>query len=138
MRALALDIGDVRCGIAATDASGSIASPVCVLSLQELLNNASSWRRILEDYDPEVLVCGLPTTLAGEQDVQAVHIRELAMKVAQIAQLPVEFIDERLTSLEAKRILRQRGLSERDMRAKVDMVAASLFLETWLARRNER
>ncbi len=138
MRALALDIGDTRCGIAATDASGSIASPVCVLSLQELLNNARSWQRILEDYEPEVLVCGLPTTLAGEQHTQALHVRELAMEVAQTAQLPVEFIDERFTSSEAKRILRERGLSERDMRGKVDMVAASLFLETWLARHNER
>ncbi len=136
MRALALDIGDVRCGIAATDVSGSIASPVCVLPLHAVVEGAPAWRRILEDYEPEILVCGLPTTLAGKEGSQAAHIRELAMKVSQNSQLPIEFVDERLSSLEAKRILRERGLSERAMRGKVDMVAASLFLQTWIARYN--
>ena len=66
MRALALDIGEVRIGIAASDASGRVASPVKVLPAAEVLSCAKTFRRILEDYEPEVLVCGRPQTMSGE------------------------------------------------------------------------
>lgn len=136
MRAVALDIGEVRCGIAATDASGTLASPVCVLPAREVLEGAPSWRRVLEDHEPEVLVCGLPRTLAGEEGPQAARVREQAERIATACGLPLEFEDERLSSAEAKRILREQGLSERAMRGKVDMVAASLFLQAWLDARH--
>lgn len=55
-----------------------------------------------------------------------------ARTIAQACGLPLEFVDERLSSAEAKRILRQEGYSEKSMRGRVDMVAASLFLQTWL------
>lgn len=137
MRALALDIGEVRIGIAASDMSGRVASPVCVLPANEVLAQSRNWRRVLEDYEPEVLVCGLPMTLAGEEAAQAARIREEAGRIAQMCGLPLEFQDERLSSAEAKRILHEGGLSERDMRGKVDMVAASLFLQAWLDAHNE-
>ena len=124
MRALALDIGEVRVGVAASDASGLLAMPVCVLPANEILNNSRTWRRVLEDHEPEILVCGLPLTMAGEDGPQA--------EIALVCGLPLDFIDERLSSSEAKRILRQQGLNERQMRGKVDSVAASLFLQTWL------
>ena len=70
MRALALDIGEVRIGIAASDASGRIASPVKVLPAAEVLGHARTFRRILEDYEPEVLVFGRPQTMSGEDGPQ--------------------------------------------------------------------
>jgi putative Holliday junction resolvase len=132
VRALALDIGEVRVGVAASDASGLLAMPVCVLPANEILNNSRTWRRVLEDHEPEILVCGLPLTMAGEDGPQAQRIRAQAEKIALVCGLPLDFIDERLSSSEAKRILRQQGLNERQMRGKVDSVAASLFLQTWL------
>ncbi|EHF01651.1 MULTISPECIES: Holliday junction resolvase RuvX [unclassified Olsenella] len=132
MRVLALDIGEVRIGVAASDASGSIASPVKVLPAQEVLQNARSFRRILEDYEPELLLCGRPLTLAGEEGPQAERVMEQARGVAASCGLPLEFADERLSSREAKRILREQGYDERSMRGRVDMVAASLFLQAWL------
>jgi putative Holliday junction resolvase len=132
MRALALDIGEVRIGIAASDASGTIASPVKVLPAQEVLSCARSFRRILEDYEPEVLVCGRPMTLAGQDGPQAERVMAQARKIAESCGLPLEFVDERLSSQEAKRILRAEGLNEKSMRGRVDMVAASLFLQAWL------
>ena len=57
---------------------------------------------------------------------------EQARTIAQACGLPLEFVDERLSSAEARRILRQEGYSEKSMRGRVDMVAASLFLQTWL------
>jgi putative Holliday junction resolvase len=106
--------------------------PVCVLPANEILNNSRTWRRVLEDHEPEILVCGLPLTMAGEDGPQAQRIRAQAEKIALVCGLPLDFIDERLSSSEAKRILRQQGLNERQMRGKVDSVAASLFLQTWL------
>ncbi|HBG3382941.1 TPA: Holliday junction resolvase RuvX, partial [Clostridioides difficile] len=84
----------------------------------------------------ELLVCGRPMTLAGEEGPQAARVREQAERVAAACGLPLEFEDERLSSAEAKRILREQGLSERAMRGKVDMVAASLFLQAWLDARH--
>ena len=132
MRVLALDIGEVRVGVAVSDPDARVASPVCVLSAAEVLAHAVTFRRVLEDWEPELLVCGLPRTLAGEDGPQAARIREQAQRIATSCGLPLEFADERLSSAEAKRILREQGLSERSMRGKVDMVAASLFLQSWL------
>lgn len=132
MRALALDIGEVRVGVAVSDPAGRVASPVCVLPAAEVLAHARSFRRVLEDWEPELLVCGLPRTMAGEEGPQAARIKEQAQRIAESCGLPLEFADERLSSAEAKRILREQGLSERYMRGRVDMVAASLFLQSWL------
>lgn len=132
MRALALDIGEVRIGIAASDASGTIAVPVKVLPAAEVLGGARSFRYVLEDYEPDVLVCGRPKTLSGEDGPQAERVMEQARQIAEACGLPLEFEDERLSSQEAKRILREEGYNEKSMRGRVDMVAASLFLQTWL------
>lgn len=132
MIALALDIGEVRVGIAVSDATGRIAMPVKVLPAAEVAGMARPFRLLLEDYEPDVLVCGRPETLGGEDGPQAERVMKVARSVADATGLPLEFVDERLSSREAKRILREQGLSESEMRGKVDSVAASLFLQTWL------
>ena len=137
MRALALDIGEVRVGIAASDASGRVASPVKVLPAAEVLGCARTFKRILEDYEPDVLVCGRPKTMAGEDGPQAERVMAQGHQIAATCGLPLEFVDERLSSAEAKRILREEGYSEKSMRGKVDMVAASLFLQSWLDARQD-
>lgn len=132
MVALALDIGQTRIGVAVSDRSGTVAMPVKVLPASEVTGMARSFRRILEDHEPDVLVCGLPQTMAGEEGPQAERIRGIARRLAEAVGLPLSFSDERLSSAEAKRILREQGLSERQMRGKVDCIAASLFLQSWL------
>ena len=138
MRILALDIGQARVGIAVSDPGERVASPVCVLPAAEVLGNAKPFRRVLEDWEPELLLCGLPYTMAGEEGPQAARIRAVAQKISAACGLPCEFADERLSSREAKRSLREKGLSEREMRGKIDMIAASLFLQAWLDARRER
>ena len=127
----------MRIGIAVSDASGSVAMPLKVLPAQEVLAHARSFRMILEDHEPDVLVCGLPETLAGEEGPQAERVRASAERISAASGIPLAFCDERLSSREAKRILRAQGLSERAMRGKVDMVAASLFLQAWLDARRQ-
>lgn len=138
MRVMGLDIGAKRIGVAVADTATGIALPLRVMDAHEVLENSRAWRALVQDNEPELLVCGLPKTLAGSNGNQAARVREAATRVAKAASLPIEFADERLSSAEAKRYLREQGLSEREMRGKVDSVAASLFLETWLASRSER
>lgn len=137
MRALALDIGEVRVGIAASDATGTVASPVKVLPANEVFSLARPFRLVIEDYEPDVLVCGRPKTMSGEDGPQAEKLMAQALDLGNRLGIPVEFADERLSSSEAKRILREQGMSERNMRGKVDMIAASLFLQAWLDSRSE-
>lgn len=132
MQVLALDIGERRIGVASGSTVSRIATPVKVLPAAEVTGNARTWRELLEDYEPELLVAGLPRSLSGEQGRQAQRVRAVAERVAAQAGLPLEFADERLSSAQAKRAMREQGMSERDMRGKVDMVAAALFLQTWL------
>ena len=129
---LALDIGKVRTGIAVSDPQGRVASPVCVLPTEDMLANAPGWKRVLEDWEPDQLVAGLPQSLNASESAQTKFARKTAESIAEAAQLPLEFTDERLSSVEAKRSLHESGLSEREMRGKVDMIAASLFLQAWL------
>lgn len=136
MVALALDIGDARIGVAVSDRTGTVASPVKVLPAAEVLGLSRSFRAVVADHEPDVLVVGRPRTLAGEDGPQAERVMEAGRDLARALGLPVEFADERLSSAEAKRILREQGLTERKMRGKVDMLAASLFLQAWLDSRN--
>ena len=132
MRVLALDIGEVRVGVAVSDPGERVASPVCVMPAAEVTGCAKPFRRLLEDWEPELFVCGLPRTLAGEEGPQAQRIRAAADAISAACGIPHEFADERLSSSEAKRSLREKGMDEKAMRGKIDMIAASLFLQAWL------
>ena len=136
MRVMALDIGEKRVGIAVSDPDARVASPLAVLPAHEVRTMARSFRTLLEDWEPELIVCGLPRSLSGEEGPQAARIRAFADEVMRATRLPLEFVDERLSSEEAKRSLREKGLSQKAMRGKVDMIAAALFLQTWLDARN--
>lgn len=132
MRILAFDIGEVRTGFAISDLDERIATPVCVLPSKEVQSSAASFLRLLDDWQPAQFLFGLPVTLSGEEGPQAKHIRSIAKRIAQAHQMPYAFCDERLSSAEAKRQLREMGYDERSMKGKVDMIAASIFLQSWL------
>lgn len=132
MRIMALDIGEKRVGVAISDPGERVATPVCVLPANEVRTCARSFRSVLDDWEPELLLCGLPYTLRGEEGPQAVRIRAFAEEVSAGCGLEIAFTDERLSSAEAKRILREKGYNEKAMRGKLDMIAASMFLQAWL------
>lgn len=137
MRVMGLDIGEKRIGVAIADTATGIAVPLRVMDVRDVLDNARPWRTLVQDNEPDALVFGLPKTMRGDAGQQAARVRACAKRIADACGLPFEFEDERLSSAEAKRLLREQGLSEREMRGKVDSVAASLFLETWIARNGE-
>ena len=132
MRAIGLDIGEARIGVAVSDPRGTVASPVTVLDARELHRDIRSLARIVEDYGAEVVVVGLPLTLAGEEGPQAAGVRAEAERLGTALGLRVEYYDERLSSAEARRMMREAGVSEREQRGALDKVAAAIVLQGWL------
>jgi len=135
MRIMALDLGEKRTGIAVSDSLGRVSHPLDVVPTHDVLDNAITFRRLLEDHEIELLLVGIPVSLDGSEHSQATRIRKQATRLETLYNLPVEFADERFSSKEAKRVLRQLGYSEKDMRGKTDKIAASIVLQAWLDKR---
>jgi putative Holliday junction resolvase len=132
LRILALDIGEKRTGIAVSDVSEVIASPLVVLQTQEVLDMAKPFKRLLDDYEVDLLLVGLPKTLSGGLSEQSSSIVDLANTISHITGIKLEYFDERLSSKEAKKVLREMGMSEKEMRGNLDKYAAAIFLQTYL------
>lgn len=132
MRVLGLDIGERRIGVAVSDPDGRVATPLKVLDARDLARDIKLLLRLVQDYEVESLVAGLPLTLSGEEGPQATVVRARAEELARALRLPLEFWDERLSTTEAARAMSASGVSARDSKAAVDMVAASLILQGFL------
>ena len=131
MRILGLDIGEKRIGVAVSDPSGTVATPLSVLETRQVLAGRVL-SRLVEDYEIELLVAGLPLSMDGSEGPQAKHVRSVAQRLATAVSLPLEFADERLSSIEARRTMTEAGVSDRDKRGRIDMVAAAVFLQSYL------
>lgn len=130
--ALALDAGTIRVGLAAADATGTLASPVAVLDARR---RDGMWERVAveaRERASTVIVIGLPMQLSGSEGTAAEHARDLAAEAATRTGLHVELWDERLSSVAAERALVAMGMSRRRRRDRVDAVAAAIVLQAWL------
>jgi len=132
VRVLALDIGEKRVGVAISDPAGRVATPLEVVDASEASKRGGKLHRIVEDYEVQLVVVGLPLSMNGTEGPQARRVRELADRLARFLPVTMEFVDERLSSVEAKRRMREAGHDERRQRGTVDMVAASIFLQDYL------
>lgn len=139
MRVLALDIGEKRIGVAVSDPSRTVATPVTVLDAAAVAKDGRPFARLMSDYDDiDLMVVGLPVSLDGAEGPQAARVRRVAGAIAENLGLPVEFIDERLTSVEASRRMAEAGSDSRRQRGAVDMVAASIMLQAYLESKKGR
>jgi putative Holliday junction resolvase len=136
VRVLGLDIGEKRIGVAISDPAERVATPLDVVDTQESLRDGGRIARIVAEYEVEEVVVGLPLSLDGEEGPQARRVRGLATRLARFLPVTVQFADERFSSVEAKRRMRESGVDERHQRGSVDMVAASLFLQGYLDARS--
>jgi putative Holliday junction resolvase len=136
MRRLGLDIGEKRVGVAVSDPSGRVSTPLKVLDASSLAGDAVPLRRLVEDYDARELVVGLPLTLAGDEGRQAAIVRAEATRLADAVGLPLVMWDERMSSSAAARAMAETGQDSRARRGRVDMVAASLLLQAYLDSRH--
>ena len=128
---LGLDAGSVRVGLAATDPTATIASPVATLRRRD----RELWDRVREEArarGAERVVVGLPLLLDGTEGDAAAAARALADEVSRQTGLPVEMWDERLSSVAAERALLESGMRRERRRQTVDAVAAAIMLQGWL------
>jgi putative Holliday junction resolvase len=132
MRVLALDIGEKRIGVAVSDPSGTVATPLVVLDAARAMGDGRELVGLAEEYDAELFVVGLPLSLDGSEGPQAMRVRSAAARLAGFVHVPFDFYDERLSSAEASRSMASAGVSSRDRRGNVDMVAAAIFLQSYL------
>lgn len=132
MRVLGLDIGEKRIGVAVSDPTGAVATPLVVLDAKKVLGDGLDLRRIIADYEVDEVVIGLPLSLDGTEGPQARRVRTIAGRLGAHISVPVSFADERYSSTDAKRSMSETGVSERAQRGSVDMVAAAIFLQTHL------
>jgi len=139
-RVLGVDWGEVRIGLALSDETQLLASPLETLSRR-------SGRRfpmprflaLVTEHHPVGVVVGLPLTGEGNEEESARAARELGVLIGQRTYLPVEFWDERMSTARALAAIREVGGSTRGRKEEVDSLAASVFLQHWLdARQAER
>ena len=133
MRALGLDLGSRRIGVALSDSAGILASPY--ETVQRCGDVALDHRRILAlatEAEVEILVVGLPLSLDGTVGPAADSVLAEIDELRDATGLPVETYDERLTTVTATRLLREGGVSGKARRQLVDKVAASVILQSWL------
>lgn len=128
---LGVDPGDARIGVASSDPSGFLATPV-----ETVRRGKGDVRRIaqlVEEREAVEVVVGLPRSLSGAEGPAAEKVREFAARLARrVAPVPVRLCDERLTTVSAESILRDQGRSGARRRAVVDQAAAVLILQTAL------
>ena len=134
MRIAALDVGEARIGVAVSDELGITAQGVGVIRRVGGRRDLEALAALLAPYTPDRLVVGLPLDMRGTEGPAAARVRAFAERVAAHLALPLEFWDERLTTVAAERVLLEADVSRRRRREVVDKVAATLILEGYLAR----
>ena len=123
MRVLAIDYGEARAGLAISDPTDTLATPIPVAEPPDPLEIA----RIADEREAEMIVIGLPRSLSGEEGPQAVTTRAFAQSLEEVCSLPVEFYDERFTTRMAGQTKRATG-----SRADEDSIAAAHLLDGYL------
>ena len=133
MRAIGIDLGEKRIGVAISDSSGNLATPYeVVLRTGDRAQEHRQIRAIVEEVEAEIVVVGLPLSLDGSEGKAAKAAREEAKAIGQIVSLPLEMHDERFTTVEAERLLKEQGLKAPERRKVVDKVAAAILLQAWM------
>ena len=132
MRVLAIDFGMRRMGVAVSDALGITAQGLPTLLRTRLEDDLQKIQELTEEYSTERVIVGNPLGHGGGQTAMSRHAGEFAEKLRRRLSCPVDLWDERLTSKEANRALRQTGLSPAKRQRAVDRVAATLLLQSFL------
>lgn len=134
MRYLGVDLGRARIGLALADDVLRHARPFRVVQRHGEAKDLATIAEAARDYEVERAVVGLPLNMDGSEGPAARLSREFAPKLAAALGVPVELFDERLSTFEAETRLRDRGISAKDARARVDAEAAAVILQAWLDR----
>ena len=136
-RFLGLDVGERRIGVAVSDASGTLATPLTALKTSGLDGNAlqlslDTIARLAADDQFDAIVVGLPRSLDGSPNAMTPRVERFAERLRDRAGVAVILQDERLTSVEAERLLAERDRDWRSRKARLDAAAAAIILQDYL------
>jgi putative Holliday junction resolvase len=134
-RLLGIDFGERRVGLALSDPSGTIASPL--ETIRRRLGKRmplAALERVAREHEVDRVVVGLPLDLTGHETDWCAEIRAAGEELARRLDVPVSYVDERMTSVRAEKAIRGIGLprSKREEKSRIDAAAAALILQSWL------
>ncbi|MBC8229817.1 Holliday junction resolvase RuvX [bacterium] len=130
-RILGLDVGDVRIGVSISDELYIAAHGLCTINRKSKKKDIHAVGQIIKEYDVEKIVIGLPKMLNGEIGIQAQKVQKFIVSLRKL-NIPIITWDERLTTVEAHRILHETNASRKKRKQVIDQLAAVLILETYL------
>lgn len=134
-RILGLDVGSRRIGVAVSDPLGITAQGLETLERRNKRHDFEYLQRVIQEYDIREIVVGLPLRMSGAEGIQSDKMHAFAEELRKRFRLPVHLWDERLTSAEANRLLRETDLSIEKRGKAVDRMAAILILQGWMEQR---
>lgn len=133
--ALGLDVGRRRIGVAGCDGTGLIATGLLTLERQAFPQVVEQLQQLAQQRQVQVLVVGMPYSMDGSLGHQAKQIQKFAQRLSQALDLPMEYVDERLTSFQAEQLIQAEGRSPRQNKGLIDRKAAAIILQQWLDQR---
>lgn len=131
-RALGIDFGDVRIGLALSDLTKTISKPFETIKYTNLEDLSLQLKVIIEEKEVDTLVVGIPFNMSGEDTKQTVKVREFVLFIETIISLPIHLIDERLTSKEAEKTMHILNIKTGHNKGTIDKIAASIILQEYL------
>ena len=131
-RVLGLDLGDARIGVAISDPERRLAVPLGTVHVGQPPGELKAIAALVSQHEVVQVVLGHPRSMSGASGARAGHAEAFAEALRAILAVPVSLQDERLSTVEAERALRDAGVSGRDRRRVVDRTAAAVILQGWL------
>jgi putative holliday junction resolvase len=134
MRSIGLDIGDRRIGVALSDPLGILATPLLVFEHSSDAGDISFILQLIKQYGVEIMIVGLPHSMNGSLGTQAEKVQSFTGKLKEESPVPIEYRDERLTTVAAKSMMEQAGSkkSVRNKKIEYDAAAAAIILQSYL------
>jgi putative holliday junction resolvase len=134
--ALGLDVGGKRIGVAGCDGLGLISTGITTIWRSSFQSDIAQLTEIIAARQVEILVLGLPYKMDGSIGSQAKQVQKFARRIAAVVELPIEYVDERLTSYAAAEMMKTANISVSQNKETIDRIAAALILQQWLDDRN--
>lgn len=132
MRVMALDYGDARIGIALSDPLKILAKPYETYHRTTETDDFEHLKQIIKEQDVDIIVVGLPLNTEGEEQDTAIKVRAFCEKLKNFVNLPIKFMDERMSSVVADEILKQTEKDWKKRKANLDAVSAMVILQDYL------
>ncbi len=136
-RIMALDYGDVRIGIALTDVTRTIASPYQTYTRVSFHKDIDYLSQLIKEKDARVVVFGLPLNMDGSSGIRVQKTQEFANALAKRIDARIEYVDERLSSVSAEKVLLDADMSRAKRKQVIDKLAAQIILQEYLETKGE-